>query len=176
MRIISIIKQHLVSFVLSLLIIALMLLHASNNVPLKFVQKLENFSYYVRLRTMMPNTIDSRIVIVIVDVDEKSLLEQGRWPWERDKVALLVNQLFATYEINTLGFDVVFTEKDESAGLKNLEWLQQHDLKDDALFISALNNIKPQLDYDRLLAHSFKNRKVVLGYYFQTSGDTHHVG
>ena len=164
MRLFSIIKQHRISFALSLLIIALMGLHASNNVPLKFVQKLENFRYDVRLRTMMPNTIDSRIVIV--DVDEKSLLEQGRWPRGRDKVALLVNQLFATYEINTLGFDVVFAEKDESAGLKNLEWLQQHDLKDDALFISAFNNIKPQLDYDRLLAHSFKNRKVVLGYYF----------
>ncbi len=92
------------------------------------------------------------------------------------KVALLVNQLFATYEINTLGIDVVFAEKDESAGLKNLEWLQQRDLKDDALFISALKNIKPQLDDDRLLTHSFKNRKVMLGYYFQTSGDTHHVG
>ena len=174
MPFIAIIKQHRVSFVLSLLIIALMLLHASNNVPLKFVQKLENFSYDVRLRALMPNTIDDRIVIV--DIDEKSLLEQGRWPWGRDKVALLVNQLFATYEINTLGFDVVFAEKDESAGLKNLEWLQQHDLKDDASFISAFNNIKPQLDYDRLLAHSFKNRKVVLGYYFQTSGDKHHVG
>ena len=97
MRFISIIKQHQVSFVLSLLIIALMLLHASNNVPLKFVQKLENFSYDVRLRAMMPNTTDSRIVIV--DIDEKSLLEQGRFPWGRDKVALLVNQLFATYEL-----------------------------------------------------------------------------
>ena len=174
MRLFSIIKQHRASFALSLLIIALMMLHANNNVPLEFIHKLENFSYDVRLRMLMPNTVDDRIVIV--DIDEKSLLEQGRWPWGRDKVALLVNQLFATYEINTLGFDVVFAEKDESAGLKNLEWLQQHALKDDASFISALNNIKPQLDYDGLLANSFKNRKVVLGYYFQTSGDTNHVG
>ena len=174
MQLFSIIKQHRISFALSLLIIALMLLHANNNVPLGFVHKLENFSYDVRLRMLMPNTIDNRIVIV--DIDEKSLLEQGRWPWPRNKVALLVNQLFTTYEINTLGFDVVFAEKDESAGVKNLEWLQQHDLKDDASFISALNNIKPQLDYDQLLANSFKNRNVVLGYYFQTSGDTHHVG
>ena len=174
MRLFSILKQHRVSFALSLLIIALMLLHASNHVPLEFVHKLENFSYDVRLRMLMPNTVDDRIVIV--DIDEKSLLEQGRWPWGRDKVALLVNQLFATYEINTLGFDVVFAEKDESAGLRNLEWLQQNVLKDDASFISALNNIRPQLDYDQLLANSFKNRKVVLGYYFQTSGDTNHVG
>jgi adenylate cyclase len=174
MRIFSIIKQHRISFALSLAVVMLMLLHASSAMPIKFIQKLENFSYDVRLNLLMPNTIDKRIVIV--DIDEKSLLEQGRWPWGRDKIALLVNQLFATYEINTLGFDVVFAEKDESAGLKNLEWLQKNDLKDDARFISALNNIKPQLDYDQLLANSFKNRKIVLGYYFQTSGDTNHVG
>ena len=174
MQLLTIIKQHRLSFMLSMAVVLLMLLHASNVLPLKFVHQLENFSYDVRLNFLMPNTVDDRIVIV--DIDEKSLLEQGRWPWSRDKVALLVNQLFASYEINTLGFDVVFAEKDESAGLRNLEWLQQNVLKDDASFISALNNIRPQLDYDQLLANSFKNRKVVLGYYFQTSGDTNHVG
>jgi adenylate cyclase len=174
MRLFSTIKQHRISFALSLAVIVLMLLHASDKVPLQFVHKLENYSYDARLKLLMPNTIDNRIVIV--DIDEKSLLEQGRWPWGRDKIALLVNQLFTTYQINTLGFDVVFAEKDESAGLKNLEWLRQNDLKDDSRFISALNNIKPQLDYDQLLANSFKNRKIVLGYYFQTSGDINHVG
>ena len=173
MRLFSIIKQHWVSFALSLLIIVLMLLHASNNVPLKFVQKLENFSYDVRLRALMPNTIDDRIVIV--DIDEESLLEQGRWPWPRNKVAMLVNQLFDTYHINTLGFDVVFAEKDDTSGLKNLAQIQQQ-LKDDAAFTAAFSNIKPQLDYDQVFADSLKNRKVVLGYYFQTSGDNHHVG
>ena len=174
MPLFSIFKQHRVSFVLSLLIIMLMLLHASNAMPLQFLNKLENYSYDVRLNWLMPNTIDSRIVIV--DIDEKSLIEQGRWPWGRDKMAILVNQLFITYEINTLGFDVVFAEKDESSGLKNLEWLQHQYLKDDKRFESALATIKPQLDYDLLLAQSFKNRKVVLGYYFQLTGDTHHVG
>ena len=174
MYLLSIIKLHRVSFALSLLIIVLMLLHASDVMPLQFVHKLENYSYDVRLNWLMPNTIDKRIVIV--DIDEKSLIEQGRWPWGRDKMAILVNQLFITYEINTLGFDVVFAEKDESSGLRNLEWLQQQYLKDDARFGAALETIKPQLNYDQIFADSLKNRKVVLGYYFQTSGDTNHVG
>ena len=174
MYLLSIIKLHRVSFALSLLIIVLMLLHASDVMPLQFVHKLESYSYDVRLNWLMPNTIDKRIVIV--DIDEKSLIEQGRWPWGRDKMAILVNQLFITYEINTLGFDVVFAEKDESSGLRNLEWLQQQYLKDDARFGAALETIKPQLNYDQIFADSLKNRKVVLGYYFQTSGDTNHVG
>ena len=174
MQLISIIKQHRLRFMLSLAVIVLMLLHVSDALPQKFIQKLENYSYDVRLNWLMPNTVDNRIVIV--DIDEKSLLEQGRWPWPRNKMATLMNRLFDTYHINTLGFDVVFAEKDESSGLKNLELMQQQYLKDDASFADALVKIKPQLDYDALFAESFKNRKVVLGYYFKNNGDVSHVG
>jgi adenylate cyclase len=167
-------KQHGVSFALSLAVLLLLLLHASGAMSIGFIHKLENYTYDMRLNLLMPNTVDNRIVIV--DIDEKSLVEQGRWPWGRDKMARLVNQLFATYEINTLGFDVVFAEKDESSGLKNLEWMQQRYLQDDAGFASVLEKVKPQLDYDQIFAESLKNRKVVLGYYFQLHGDTNHVG
>ena len=167
-------KKHGVIFALSLSVVVIMLLNAIDVMPLRFIDRLENFSYDMRLNLLMPRTIDERIVIV--DLDEKSLKEQGRWPWGRDKMATLVNQLFDHYHINTLGFDVVFAEKDESSGLKNLEWMQQQYLKDDANFAEALEKVKPRLDYDQAFANSIKNRKVVLGYYFQTSGDTIHVG
>ncbi|MES2501430.1 MAG: adenylate/guanylate cyclase domain-containing protein [Pseudomonadota bacterium] len=163
----SLLKQHGVRFALSIAIILLMLLHISGGLPLGFVQKLENFSYDVRLNFLMPRTQDNRIVIV--DIDEKSLKEQGRWPWGRDKSAQLVNQLFEHYQINTLGFDVVFAEKDESSGLKNLERMQQQYFNGDASFAKALQAIKPQLDYDQTFANSLKNRKVVLGYFFNNT-------
>ena len=159
---------------LSMGIILLMLMHVVGVLPLGFVDKLEQFSYDARLNLLMPNTVDKRIVIV--DIDEKSLKEQGQWPWSRDKLAILVNQLFATYQINTLGFDVVFAEKDESSGLKNLEWLQQNDLKNDKQFTFALERLKPKLDFDGAFANSLKNRKVVLGYYFLLNGNTQQIG
>ena len=167
-------KKHGVIFALSLSVVVIMLLNAIDVMPLRFIDRLENFSYDMRLNLLMPRTIDERIVIV--DLDEKSLKEQGRWPWGRDKMATMMDQLFDHYQINTLGFDVVFAEKDESSGLKNLEWMQQQYLKGDANFAEALKKVKPRLDYDQLFANSLKNRKVVLGYYFQTSGDTIHVG
>lgn len=174
MRLPSLFKQHGISVALSLATMLLMLLHASDALPFKFIHKLENYSYDFRLNLLMPNTIDKRIVIV--DIDEKSLLEQGRWPWGRDKMAKLVNQLFDTYHINTLGFDVVFAEKDESSGLKNLELMQQQYLKDNTAFANALKIVKPTLDYDQIFANSLKNRSVVLGYYFNINGDMSHVG
>jgi adenylate cyclase len=170
----ELIKQHGISFALSLGIMLLMLLHASNALPLAFVHQLENYSYDLRLNLLMPRTLDSRIVIV--DIDEKSLAEQGRWPWGRDKLALMMDRLFDDYQINTLGFDVVFAEKDESSGLKNLERMQQDFLKDNVGFADALKIIKPKLNYDQIFADSLKNRKIVLGYYFQTNGDNNKIG
>ena len=170
----ALIKQHGISFALSLAIVILMLLHASNVLPLPFLNKLENYSYDLRLNLLMPRTLDSRIVIV--NIDEKSLAEQGRWPWSRDKLALMMDRLFDDYHINTLGFDVVFAEKDESSGLKNLQWMQQKYLQDDVNFANALKLAQPKLDYDQIFADSLKNRKIVLGYYFQTRGDNNQIG
>ena len=173
MPLFSHLKQHGIRFALSVFIIIVMLLHASNVMPLAFVNKLENFSYDLRLNLMMPNTLDKRIVII--DIDEKSLQEQGRWPWGRNKMAQLVDNLFDTYHVNTLGFDVIFAEKDESSGLKTLERMQQN-LQDDRAFVDALAAIKPSLDYDQLLADSIKNRNVVLGYYFVDEGASNQTG
>ncbi|HEU4708027.1 MAG TPA: adenylate/guanylate cyclase domain-containing protein, partial [Methylophilaceae bacterium] len=105
----------------------------------------------------------------IVDIDEKSLQEQGRLPWGRNKLAMLVDRLFDDYKISTLGFDVVFAEKDESSGLKNLEEIGAR-LKSDEGFQKIVEHLRPRLDYDQILADSFKNRNVVLGYYFRHDG------
>ena len=53
----------------------------------------------------MPRTLDDRIVII--DIDEKSLKEEGRWPWGRDRMALLMDKLFDKYGVAVVGFDDV---------------------------------------------------------------------
>ena len=55
------------------------------------LQRLDDIMYDARLRATMPRTLDKRIVIV--DIDEKSLAEVGSWPWGRDKLAVLVQEL-----------------------------------------------------------------------------------
>ena len=58
----------------------------------RFVQQLELWAYDTRLRLFMPNTLDPRVVIL--DIDEKSLGEIGRWPWSRNLMAELLDKLF----------------------------------------------------------------------------------
>jgi len=136
---------------------------------LDFVDQLSSILYDYRLRLTMPRTLDDRIVIV--DIDEKSLKEEGRWPWGRDRMALLMDKLFDKYGVAVVGFDVVFAEKDESSGLGVLQKLGQNQLKGDRSFQETLSKIRPQLEYDNLFASKIKNRKVVLGYYLTNQKD-----
>jgi len=148
--------------------------HAARFYRLDFVDQLSSILYDYRLKMTMPKTVDDRIVIL--DIDEKSLKEEGRWPWGRDRLALLMDKLFDKYGIAVLGFDVVFAEKDESSGLKVLQKLGQNQLRDVSQFQSVLSQIKPQLDYDSLFASKIKNRNVVLGYYFTNQRESNISG
>lgn len=145
-------------------VVLFFLLNAAHVLNIRFIQQMEAFSYDLRLNLTMPSTQDRRVVIV--DIDEKSLAQEGRWPWSRNKLARLVDQLFDRYHVAIAGFDVVFAEKDESSGLNVLESLEQTQLKGDAQYRATLQQLRGQLDFDRVFAQHIKGRKVVLGYYF----------
>lgn len=152
---------------LGLALVVVFLGGAANFYKVGFIQQLDAFLYDQRLGLTMPNTLDERIVII--DIDEKSLKEEGRWPWGRDQLAVLVDQLFNQYSAAVVGFDVVFAEKDDSSGWKVLQQLGQNQLKDSAQFQTVLEQIKPRLDYDSIFASKIKNRNVVLAYFFHNS-------
>ena len=133
------------------------------------LQRLDDIIYDARLRVTMPKTVDERIVIV--DIDEKSLAEFGRWPWGRNKLATLVDELFVKHQVALLGFDVVFAESDESSGLKRLQELAQNELRDQPAFADKLGQLQAGLDYDAAFAQAIKNRPVVMGYYLTSDRD-----
>jgi adenylate cyclase len=162
-----VIKRHALRLFLSLSILLFFLLHTTGTFEWSFINTLEHQAYDARLKYAMPNSVDDRIVIV--DIDEKSLSEIGRWPWNRAIIALIIDQLFDTYQINVLGMDAVFAEPDESSGLKKLQALAAGPLKNAPVFLETLKSLEKKLDYDGLLAESLQNRRVVLGYAF-TSG------
>ena len=74
--------------------------------------------------------------ILIVDIDERSLAEHGRWPWPRSLVAELVQRISGPGRAAVVAFDVVFAERERSD------------------------------DGDARLANALRDRSVVLGFYF----------
>ncbi len=161
-------KKHLVRIALGLVVVLVFVGHAADRYEIPFIDRFENIVYDARLRLTMANDVDARIVIV--DVDEKSLAAEGRWPWRRDKLGKLVDQLFDHYKAGIVGFDIVFAERDESSGLDILRDLAQGALKGDAQFQAVLKTVAPQLEYDRVFAEKLRNRAIVLGYYFSQAG------
>ena len=162
-------KKHALLIGLGLALVFMFAGSAAKFYQLGFVSFMESRLYDSRLRWTMPNTVDESIVIL--DIDEKSLRDEGHWPWSRDKLAQVVDTLFDKYKIAVLGFDVVFAEKDNSSGLAVLQDLGQKQLKNVPQFQSALDKLKPQLEYDALFAKKLLDRNVVLGYYFNSSGN-----
>ncbi len=159
--------QRIIRLVLSLIILLALLIDTSDIYNYPFVTKLENWTYDARLNFTLLNSKDDNVVIV--DIDESSLAKVGRFPWKRDKLATLVDNLFDHYHINTLGFDIVFAEKDESSGLQAFSELAENELSQNTEFLQTLERIKPSLDYDQLFSQSLRNRKIALGYYFKSN-------
>ena len=159
----GLLSKHGSRIAVTLIPLVFALLHASAILPIQVLQRLDDIIYDARLRATMPRTTDERIVIV--DIDEKSLAEVGRWPWARNRLADLANELYVRQKVAVLGFDIVFAEADESSGLKRLRQLAQGELRDQPGFAEKLNQLQSSLDYDAVFASSLEQRPVVLGYY-----------
>lgn len=145
------------------------LLHAIGVLPIGVLQRFDDIIYDARLRATMPHTLDERIVIV--DIDEKSLAEVGHWPWGRNRVAELVDELYARQKIVLLGFDIVFAESDDSSGLKQLQQLARTELRDQPGFADKVSQLQASLDYDALFANALDRRRAVLGFYLTSDRD-----
>lgn len=165
------IYRHLARIIIGLVVVVVFLVHTVElwGLRMPILDQLESIIYDTRLRLTMPQTMDPRIVIL--DIDEKSIAEkeqggEGRWPWPRDRLGLLLDKLFDQYQVAIVGFDVMFPERDESSGIRVLERLERHELRDNPQFRSVLAKIRPQLAYDEIFAHKMKGRPVVLGYTF----------
>jgi len=168
------VKKNLIRIAFGLALALIFLGHSARFYQIPLLNTLDAFAYDARLRLTTPGGVDQRIVIL--DLDEKSLAEQGRWPWSRDKMAALVSQLFDRYGVAMLGFDVVFAEPDGSSGLSSLEAIASGELKGDAAFLSALKGLRGPLNYDQRFADALRNRPVVLGYYFSSVNGAHKSG
>jgi adenylate cyclase len=161
--------KHWPRIAVTLIPLVFALLHASGLWRIEVLNRLDSIIYDTRLRATMPRTLDERIVII--DIDEKSLAEVGRWPWGRNKLAVLVDELFDSHKVALLGIDVVFAEADDSSGLKRLKQLAENELRDQPGFADRLAQIQASLDYDAVFARALEKRPVVIGYYFTSDRD-----
>ena len=89
--------------------------------------------------------------VVIVDIDNKSLSQVGQWPWSRDVIAKLIDNLTEA-KAGIIGLDIIFAEQDKSS---------PH------LLSKKFSNIPKTLpNYDKVLAKTLSHSPVVGGFVF----------
>jgi adenylate cyclase len=154
---------------IGLALVACLLVDAAGWKGLPALTQLERWAYDERVRLFPPGTGDPRVVIV--DIDERSLNAEGHWPWSRDKLALMLHQLFARYQVRVVGFDIAFSEADTSSGISVLEGAAANELRDVAPFQAFLQRARASLDYDRRFAEEIGKGPVVLGFLVSPQGD-----
>ncbi len=151
---------------IGLVLAAPFVMHAAGMIDWGVLRTLEYFAYDTRLKLTLPGTVDERIVIV--DVDERSLAAEGRWPWPRDRMARLVDMLFDEYGISVLGFDMVFAEQERHAAFENLEDMLR--AEEQTSLADRVASLTPRSD--ARFAASLEGRPVALGYYFSGNANT----
>ena len=161
--------QRYIRYALSIALTVIFLLNVGGIVPVPMLKTLENQAYDARLKLTLPKVPNKQVVII--DIDEKSLGELGRWPWNRDIMADIIDNLFDYYQINTIGFDIVFAEADEDQGAKLLEQMAEGPLKNDEAFLQQYRPAIESLQRDAQFAKSLQNRETIMGFVMDT--DTH---
>jgi len=166
-RLIRSLRRHWLRVAITLLPVLLALAHSAGIARLPFIDRLDALIYDARLRATMPGTLDPRVVIV--DIDDASLQEVGQWPWSRDRLARLTDELVGRQRAAVLGFDVMFAEADRGSGKDALQALLAERSRADPAAQAAIERLAVTLDHDAAFARSLEGRNVVLGFYFTQS-------
>ena len=140
----------------------LFILHTLQIITIPGMQLIDNQLYDAKVRYSAHGIVDPRIVVL--DIDEKSLGEFGRWPWNRALMATINDKLFDEHEISVLGYDIVWAEPDPL----NFDSVAQ-------VWAEVLPEVQPgdplyeaiiQRDPDQRFADSMQGRNIVLSMYF----------
>jgi adenylate cyclase len=157
-------KRHWPRVMLSLATVLALLGHSAGLWPLAPLNQLDRQIHDARLQSVVADAPHADVVIV--DIDERSLAEVGRWPWSRDQVARLVHSLFEHYQVRTVSFDMVFAEADSTSPSQALREMANRLSGSDDVMARQLQLWASETDRDQKLVDAVKDRPVVLGYYF----------
>lgn len=156
-------KRYLQPLFMGLFIIGLIFyLHkTSNPVVTAFHERLEGVFYDIRMRFFLDDVAEHDPRVIIVDIDDKSLKEVGRWPWSRVHLAQLLNKLEVAAPA-VIGLDIIFAEPQLSP-LDHLLSIAEN-ATEDKLLTGELLQLNSRLDGDAQFENALTGHQSVLGY------------
>ncbi len=146
------------------LIFALLHVNFINNLELKF--------YDVRMKLNKYEKEEKKPEeIIIVDIDDYSIERLGRWPWPRSVIAKAINKINVG-KPNIIGLGFIYSEPEESSGLKLLNDLESFlpqklpstssSNKEIRSLYKAIKKARYRLNSDQKLANAIKQSKKII--------------
>ncbi|MBN1103450.1 MAG: CHASE2 domain-containing protein [Deltaproteobacteria bacterium] len=121
-------------------------------------ETLEKIIYGIEMRLDLPERIGENR-IAIVNIDEKSINQLGRWPWPRSFIADMI-QILKSNGAKLIALDLLLSEKERNQGLEEIRGLQKAILTRDQAasrdfwLMENLRGIQERLDNDRKLSRT----------------------
>lgn len=129
------------------------------------IDRLESLAYDLQIQTRrLAHASPTDTPVVIVDIDDKSIAKEGRWPWPRAKLATLINQLKSAGAA-VVAFDVIFPESESNPANTVLDLLKNRRLLTPGTD-QALKQAMPLLDNDAQFASGLASMDTILGISF----------
>lgn len=126
------------------------------------------------LRSRLSTSGERNPDIELVVIGDEDLAEIGRFPWPRNILAKAIDNL-AMAGAKVIALNIMFTESEETAGLKTIKELKKMyadlNIKGSSAerFYSLLNKAEVDLDNDAKLSEAFKKAgNIILPIYFDT--------
>ncbi len=162
----------LLGFFLSML--ATWALITSNGFIHSMLESLDNLGYDLQMKAhILTNAPALSPAIAIVDIDDRSLEVEGRWPWPRSKLASLVSQLQTNGAI-VIAFDMFFSEKETNIVTELLTKLgNEKDI--DAKVLEILKSKSSLFDDDDMFASKLSTTNSVLAIGFLPRPQTQNI-
>ena len=123
--------------------------------------RFEHLLYDVHLRAkLVTDKTKPNPAIAIIDIDDKSLQHEGRWPWPRSKIAKLIAAL-TEQEVAVIAIDILYSEGEVNALSQVLSRLQTTPNVSPVIF-TELKPYVPLFDDDAALARQLKKTRATL--------------
>jgi len=146
-------RRHIIPITIGIGLVAFSLVFqlSDNNFIKNLRDRMEWIAYDLRLQFTLPDKPEPHENIVIIDIDDKSLSAEGRWPWPREKIALLTEKLTKAGVAISV-FDIIFSEPQKNPAITILDLIDTSAI--DKIVTDTLINIADQIDGDVALATS----------------------
>lgn len=155
------IRKNIIVTGIIFMFLSILLYTIYSNFSVNFFEYFELKSYDLRyqINEIFKSSKDKKreYDVVIAGIDEKSLIEIGKWPWRREVHSELLKKL-KEYNVKTVGFDISFTENgvpqylsDYKSELKNIVGEGYKDKKINeksaVKLLTKINELKTDEDY-----------------------------